>query len=379
MGYKGEKASLNQYSLLKEYLVESGAVDQIRRVNHLTEAFQKRLNAHRLSAAELVATDSTVGAYDVIAFDAGMARFFVDSPNEMVVLKIAGGTDENLAARYSGLVMPTYSHIFTGLVKNPRVFASITKRADATGASALAAEEIGRLFETGILKELNLLMNELFDGSFWGEIKEWLLKSTKPIEVDNLARELAEWYYILRAAKATNGKDLLIVKDGSLITNQLGSGVALASRLYDLFKVGKNTTSPLIVGVVKESRFIKNEGHIVSRVIHNYARSVKGNCFFKIPRELEQLLDATPEVNKSVERIFLSIASGKSVYEVQIPMTIVTNGEAYNKVRATVLSQVTGLYGGSIAANSLAHRAASLSEAEATALEKEIKLLAGVK
>ena len=379
MGYKGEKASLNQYTRLKEYLENSGALDQIKRVVGLTDTFRDTVKNEKTEMGELVPTLDGEEIFRVIAFDAGLARFFKDSPYEIVVLKIAGGAEGETAEEFQHLTDAAYVHIFTGLAKNPRVFAAITKKEDRIGASGLAAQEVGRLFESGILREFDEFMNEIFGGNFRKDIESWVQKATKVPELDNLTRELTEWFFVLRAAKETNGKDVLLVKDGSLITNQFGSGEALASRLQTYFRGDIAEFSPLTVGVVKESRFVKDEGHIVSRSIWSYARKTKGNAFFRIPANLESILDATTEESKTVERLFLSIGSGKNVYEIQFPKAITKDATLFAKARATILSQVTSMYGGSIIANSLAHRAASLSEAEALALEKHIKNIIEVK
>jgi hypothetical protein len=379
MGFKGERASLNQYSLIKDYLIESGAVAQVKRVYELTENFYRSVERDQPAMAEIVETNiKKIKVLPVIAFDAGMARFFKDSPYEVVVLKVAGGAAESVRANYKNLLEPTFTHVFTGLVKNPRVFAEMTKSSDTRGAAILGAQEMSRLFDGPIFFELNELMNELFTGDFRSEIEGWLGKSKKLPEIDNLARELAEWFFVLRAAKQTSD-DVLIVKDGSLITNQFGSGQALATRLDSFFKGEVASLGKFVVGVVKESRFIKDEGHVVSKTIRDFSKLVPGNQFFRIPYGLEVLLDATTIEDKAVERLFLSVASGKNVFEIQFPKSLTSDPEAFERARATVISQVTSLYGGSVAANSLAHRAASLSEAEARSLEKEIRFTTKIK
>lgn len=379
MGYKGEKASLNQYSLIKDYLMSSGAVDQIKQVYSLTEDFFKKIERNKIDGVQVVDTKTeNVEPFKVVAFDAGMARFFKDSPYEVVVLKIAGGCEESTKKEYLELVSPEFSHVFSGLVKNPRVFSEITHRNDRDGAAVLGAQEISRLFDEGLFKKFNSLMNSLFEGDFKKEVETWLSKSKKLPEIDNLSREFAEWYFILRAALKKDG-DVMIIKDGSLITNQFGSGQALADRLAKVFSGNSDALSNLIVGVVKESRFIKDEGHIVSKTIRDFSKNLKGNKFFRIPAELEAVLDQTAEENKTVDRLFLSVSSGKNVYEVQFPRSLTKNPEIFEKARATLLSQITSLYGGSIAANSLAHKAASLSEAESSSLEKELRKTIGIR
>jgi hypothetical protein len=379
MGYKGERASLNQYTPLKQYLIDSGAVNQLKRVYGLTEKFRESIKNDKTEPGELVPTKLGAKPFEVMAFDAGLARFFKDSPYEVVALKIAGGASPAVTEKYSSILSPVYTHVFTGLAKNPRIFKAITKREDRVSASTLAATEVSRLFNSGVLKDFNELMNTTFGGDFRTEIETWIQKTTKTPELDNLAREFAEWFFILRAAIETDGKDVLIVKDGSLITNQFGSGEGLALRLQSLFRGEIQGLSPLLIGVVKESRFVKDEGHVVGRAIWKYARSTKGNVFFKIPHGLESLLDATTEEAKTVDRLFLSIGSGVNVYEIQFPKAITADENTFNRARMTVLSQITSMYGGSIASNSIAHRAASLSEVEAQALERHIRNLVEVK
>lgn len=379
MGYNGEKAALNQYTQLKEYLLESGAIDQIKKVFGITENFRKSVQKEKTQIGEKVDTQPGIKPFSVLAFDAGLARFFKDSPYEVVVLKIAGGGSNEVINKYSELTKPSYLHVFTGLAKNPRVFSAITKKEDRIGSSGLAAQEVSRIFERGVLASFNELLNECFSGDFQKEVEAWIQKATKLPEIDNLAREFAEWLYVLRAAKATKGCDVLIVKDGSLITNQFGSGEALSKRLQSYFSGDIQSLSPLVVGVVKESRFIKDQGHIVSRAIWGFAKKTKGSSFFKIPPNLEAVLDPTPEADRSVDRYFLSIASGKNVFEVQFPKALTSDSELFQRARATIISQITSMYGGSVIANSLAHKAASLSEAEAQALEKHIRTLVEVK
>jgi hypothetical protein len=379
MGYTGEKASLNQYSLIKNYLMDSGAVEQMKSVYDITERFYKDIENQDSGKAEVVETDcSLIKPFDVMAVDAGMARFFKDSPYEVVVLKIAGGANEVVQKKHVEIMKAEFTHVFTGLIKNPRVFAAITNRNERDGAASLTVQEVDRLFQNGLFSDLNKLFNSLFEGDFIREVQEWLGKSKKLPEIDNLTRELAEWYYLLRASLKIDN-NLLIVKDGSLITNQFGSGQALAKRLDSFFRGEVSSLSPIMVGVVKESRFIKDEGHIVAKTIRTFSKLLPGNQFFRIPNALEVLLDSTTEENKAVDRLFLSIASGKNVYEVQFPRALTKDPKLFLRARVTLLSQITSLYGGSIVANSLAHKAASLSEAEARSLEKELRFLAGLK
>jgi len=359
---------------MKDYLVASGAVGQLQRLRELTQEFYKDMERDEKMLAYVVSTPECEKPFEVLAFDAGLARFFKDTPFETVVLKIAGGGSESVQASYEHLMAPAFLHIFSGMIKNPRVFSSITDENDEKGASALAALELMRLFDAGCLYELDLLFSEFGLNEFRSEVRSWLSKSKKLPEIDNVAREFAEWFYALRALKV-NSSDLLIVKDGSLMTNQFGSGHALAARLAKIFTGSIQNLSPLIVGVVKESRFIKDEGHVVSSTVRAFAKRASGNWFFKIHNGLESILDPTPLDEKTIERLFLSVSGGRTVFEVQFPKMLTNNADQFAKARATILSQITSLYGGSVAANSVAHKAASLSEAESRTLERELEKL----
>lgn len=375
MGYKGEKASLNQFTKLSEYLQKSGALEQAKNLASITEAFKKRLKEKK--GLESITVDSEKKPFPFLSFDAGMARFFQGSPFEFTVLKVAGAGNLDKAEAKEvekDLLKQEFLHVFSGLVKNPNVFSEITKRQSKKGALLLAQMEVERLFETGILKELDELLKEEFQSSLGSDLIEHLKSAPKLPELDNLCRDLGEWFFILRALKALKNQDTLVVKDGSLIVNPSGLTSPIYSRLKDIYLGKKENFSPLLVGIVKESRFLKDEGHLVSKAIWSYARENKKHQFFKIPDELDSILDSSVLEERSVARFFLSLFSGKNVFEIQVPKALMGDSLALERVKMTLLSQVTSLYGGSLVANSLAHKAASISEAEARALEKEITI-----
>lgn len=376
MGFNNERGSLNQYSLMFDYIKQSGALGHLKSLFIKTTDFRAKAANSELSRAEKIEiTLSGKESIPVVAVDAGMAVFFKDSPYEMVVIKVAGAGEKPLKTDLASVLSPGFIHVLTGKVKNPKVFSEEIeelKLKDKANENLFAAQELNRLLlDTSISNLASLMDEDILEGSFHEELIDWVLRAKKVPELDNLARELIEWSYLLQACKKAK-QNVLLVKDGSLITNQFGSGLALAKRL-NLFFRGETSIAPYMIGVVKESRFIKDEGHIVSRSIMSFAKTIQKNGFFKIPHSLEVLLDPTPIEQKAVQRVFLSINQGKKVYEVQIPLALYEDAEAFNFVAELLLTQVTNLYGGSVAANSFAHKAASLSEAEARSLEKQLK------
>lgn len=363
MGYNGEKASVNQYESLYDY-VKSNVFDTLfiafsANKKHTIEGLKKQLPFVYASKVE---ENNDV---PLVSFDGGIATLFPNELPETKLIKVAAASPPEWKDYFEGYLTDSFFHVSSGFLRWPK------------GASLEEEEIIIKTIDDSLK---NLMMIECLDhlGIDHTEFKQEMighLKYKAGNQVEDCFREIMEWMLIVNfAVRQKNNKKLnfkqtlpyLIVKDGSLYPySKTVSGIV--SNAIERFLDNEQI---FIVGMVKSSRFVSDDG-IYRRTIEQYMKGMNENTFFKLPKDLEKTIDSK-EIN--YERIFFSIFGGKSVYEIQISKShILRDAKILTQTLDVLNSQVTFQFGGSVSTNSFAHIEASLSDREAKYLTNELR------
>lgn len=363
MGYQGEKASVNQYKSLYDY-VKSNVFDTLTiafNVNkkHTLEGLKKQLPFVYVSKIE------ENNSVPLVSFDGGIATLFPNELPETKLIKVAAASPPQWADSFKDYLTDAFFHVSSGFLRWPK------------GAD-LDEEEIIIQTIDNFLK--NPMTIEFLDhlGIDHTEFKQEMighLKYKAGSQVEDCFREIMEWMLIINfCVRQKNNKNLnfkqtlpyLIVKDGSLYPYSK----TVSSIISGAIERFLDNEQIFIVGMVKSSRFLSDDG-IYRRTIQQYMKGMNQNTFFKLPKELEKKIDSK-DIN--YERIFFSIFGGKSVYEVQISQAqILRDPKVLTQTLDVLNSQVTFQYGGSISTNSFAHIEASLSDREAKHLTNNLR------
>lgn len=362
MGYQNEKASVNQYESLYEYC-QKNIMDKISiafgaNKKHTLEGLQKQLPFVYHSINE----DNVV---PLISFDGGIATLFPQELAETKLIKVAAGCPPEWEATFKEYMTSSYFHVLSGLLRWPK------------GAEMDEEDLIIMTIDESLKNPMiiEFLDHIGVDQSEFREVMIGHLKYKKGNQVEDCFREIMEWMLIVNfnARQKKNKKidftqtlPYLIVKDGSLYPY----AKTVSSIISDGIERYLDNEQIFIVGMVKSSRFVSDEG-IYRRVIDQYMRGMSKNTFFKLPKELEKKID---EKEVKYQRIFFSIFGGKSVYEVQISLAhILRDPKVLTHTLDTLNSQLTFSFGGSISTNSFAHIEASLAESEARYLTEVLR------
>ena len=363
MGYKGEKASVNQYKSLYDY-VKSNVFDTLSiaftaNKKHSLEGLTKQLPFVYVSKLD---ENNDV---PLVSFDGGIGTLFQNELAETKLIKVAGAAPPKWKSHFENYLTDAYFHVMSGLLKWPK------------GADLDEEEIIIKTIDESLL---NPMMTEFLDhlGIDHTEFKQEMighLKYKAGNQVEDCFREILEWMLIINfTVRQKNNKNLnfkqtlpyLIVKDGSLYPYAKTVSSIISKGIENFL----DNEQIFIVGMVKSSRFVSDEG-IFKKTIEQYMKNMNKNTFFKLPKDLEKKIDSK---DVKYERIFYSIFGGKSVYEIQISEShILKDPKILTQTLDVLNSEVTFGYGGSISTNSFAHIEASLSEHEVKYLTKTLR------
>lgn len=362
MGYNNERASVNQYQELYDYCKDK-VVNKIQNVFGV----QKKQNLDFLKKqlpfvyVSKMPNDST----PLISFDGGLATLFGSEIAETKLIKVASASPPKWEETFKDYQDTCMFHVFTGLLKWPK------------GANLTEDQIILQTIEDSLkVPQLVELLDHIGVGlEQYQESMADHLRYKRGSQVEDCFREILEWSLIINfnERQRKNSKidfsralPYLIVKDGSLYPHSKTVSDVISKGIKNYL----DTKRIPIVGMVKSSRFVTADS-IYRKSMDQFIYTMQKNTFFKIPKELEEKMDAK-EI--SYERFFFSIFGGKSVYEIQIPIAHIEKEPKIIMDSMDILNnEVTFEYGGSISTNSFAHVEASLAEREAKDLTEELR------
>ena len=355
MGYKNERATLNQFSSLEEY-ARKNLKESITEISALSNAREVEMRLLKPSF-EYCPSKEEIKNIPMASIDGGIATLFTGELSEVKILRVAAGCAAEYADTFGIQKYQTYTHLFSGKLKWP----------DGVGITLENAieENVDILLQNGfIIQAVNVLEISL------GDLRQALISHFTRLRgksMEDNFREILELSMMVCFLddQKQNKKEFLLVKDGTLFPSKTTSSGLFSEHVCEYF----SKPQP-VVGVIKSSRFVNRENSW-SKLIIDYASSVKSHTFFRVPKRVELIVDPRSEDNP-YRRFFLSLFGGESIYEIQIPKKA-SEKEKVQPILQALASQITFSYGGSLIVNSYAHEMASLSESEANFLTQDMR------
>lgn len=362
MGYQNEKASVNQYTELYNYCHDK-VINKIQGVFSIYKKQNLDFLKKQLPFVYVSKVDDETTP--LVSFDGGIATLFPSELAETKIIKVASASPPKWEETFKDYQDSCLFHVFVGLLKWP-------KGADLTEETIILQTIEDSLKVTQLVELLDHIGVSL---ESYQEAMFDHLKYKRGSQVEDCFREILEWALMINfneRQKKNKNVDFkrtlpyLIVKDGSLYPHSKTVSDVIAKGIKNYLDVKQFP----IVGMVKASRFVAHDS-VYRKAINQYLTAMNNNTFFKIPKELEEKMDAK-EI--SYERFFFSIFGGQSIYEVQIPIKhIEKDPKIMTDIMDILNSEVTFSYGGSISTNSYAHVEASLAEREASDLTETLR------
>lgn len=356
MGYKNEKATLNQFTSMEAYAKEK-VVKTIEKIATISTKRDMEVKLLKPSF-EYCPSAEDIKKIPMASVDGGIATLFPGELTETKIIRVAAGTDEAFEDLFSIKKYQTYTHLYSGKLKWPE---GVEQTLEET-----IEENVAILLENSFIIQavefLGLNMGD-FRTTLQGHFSRLRGKSME----DNFREilELSMMVCFLSDQKKKNS-NFLLIKDGTLYPSRITTTGLFADAVSVFF----SEPNP-VIGVIKSSRFVNIE-NAWSKTIIDYAKGVRSHTFFRIPKRVELMVD--PKANEiPFRRFFLSLFGGESIYEIQIPKKACETKEQTEELLKVLSSQITFAYGGSIIVNSLAHEQASLSEAEARYLTDDLR------
>ncbi len=355
MGYKNERASLNQFSSLEEY-AQKHVKKTIVEISELSNARDLEMRLLKPSF-EYCPTEEDAKQIPMASVDGGIATLFSGELTEVKILRVAAGCSEEYEDVFDIKKYQTFTHLYSGKLKWP-------EGVNLTLEVAIEENVDILLQNTFVIQAVNVL--ELSLGDFRQALISHFTRLRGKSMEDNFREilELSMMVCFLDDQKQKH-KEFLLVKDGTLFPSRTTSSTIFSDRVRDYF----STPQP-VIGVIKSSRFVNRE-NAWSKMILDYAASVKSHTFFRVPKRVELMIDPRSD-ELPYRRFFLSLFGGDSVYEIQIPKKASEKDKVEELLKA-LASQITFSYGGSLIVNSYAHESASLSESEAKFLTEDMR------
>lgn len=357
MGYKNEKATLNQFSSMEAYAKEK-VVKTIEKI--ATISTKRDMEVQLLKPSfEYCPPQEESTICPMASVDGGIATLFPGELTETKIIRVAAGCAPEFKDLFSITNYQTFTHLFSGKLKWPE---GVNQTLDET-----IEENVDILLENKFIiqavNELELSLGD-FRQTLIGHFSRLRGKSME----DNFREilELSMMVCFLADQKEKN-VEFLLIKDGTLFPSKITTTGMFSGKVSEFF-----ATPQPVVGVIKSSRFVNIE-NAWSKTIIDYARGVKSHTFFRVPKRVELMID--PKADEiPFRRYFLSLFGGESIYEIQIPKEASEKKEDAESLLKKIASQITFAYGGSIIVNSLAHEQASLSESEARFLTDNMRM-----
>jgi hypothetical protein len=355
MGYKNERATINQYSSLEEYARKhvSKTISEISSISTARDMEVKLLKP----SFEYCPSKEELRSIPMASVDGGIATIFSGELTETKILRVAAGCAESFSEEFGIKKYQTFTHLYSGKLKWPEGANQTLENVIEENVDILLANPF-------IIQAVNVLELSLGDLR-QALINQFIRLRGKSIE-DNFREilELSMMVCFLDDQKKLR-KEFLLVKDGTLFPSKTTSSSLFSEKVAEYF----SEPQP-VLGVIKSSRFVNRE-NAWSKMVINYAKEVKSHTFFRVPKRVELMVDPNSD-NIPFNRFFLSLFGGESIYEVQIPKKAGTKDDVKPLLQA-LASQITFSYGGSLVVNSYAHEEASLSEAEANYLTEDLR------
>lgn len=367
MGYKNERAVPNKYTGMKDYC-EKNILSPLIEVQ---KSFQKQEDAVKsLKPTFSYRAKNLDNKVPVLAFDGGIATLFAGEPLETKLLKVASGFPPQWKDIFESS-MEDFIHLYSGQLK--------------------WAEGVGKTLDEVIEESVQIICENQTIQRAVGllelsmeDFKSAMISRFKHIKgkgAEDNVREVLELSAIVNMTEDLQNNEklkkhleenpseipYLLIKDGTLYPSKMTASTLVADAVSGWFNSGLHC----VVGVVKNSRFV-NEENSWSQIIQSYGKEVPSHTFFRINKKIELSIDPHSD-DIDFRRYFLSLYGGKSMFEIQIPRVLSDDDVRVKAILDVIASQVTVQYGGSISTNSYAHANASLPEAEARVLSRNLR------